>query len=104
LFFREAHQSALIVRKVASQLAAGAVRVAEARFRPGAALGWVEAPNGAALHWVRLGGDGRIERYRIITPSFANWHGFRLAAEDFAFQDFPIILATFALSVPENDR
>jgi formate hydrogenlyase subunit 5 len=104
LFFREAHQSALIVRQVASQLAAGAVRVAEARFRPGAALGWVEAPNGAALHWVHLGGDGRIERYRIITPSFANWHGFRLAAEDFAFQDFPIILATFALSVPENDR
>jgi Ni,Fe-hydrogenase III large subunit len=39
-----------------------------------------------------------------MTPSFANWHGLRLGAENFAFQDFPIILATFALSVPENDR
>ena len=104
LFFREAHQSAVILRQIANQLAGGPVRVPEARFRSGAALGWVEAPNGAALHWVRLGGDGRVERHRIITPSFANWHGFRLAAEDFAFQDFPIILATFALSVPENDR
>jgi len=51
-----------------------------------------------------LGDGGVVERYRIVTPSFANWHGFRLAAEDFAFQDFPIILATFALSVHENDR
>jgi formate hydrogenlyase subunit 5 len=104
LFFREAQQSALILRQIADQLDAGAVRVPEARFRPGAALGWVEAPNGAALHWVRLADDGRVERHRIMSPSFANWHGFRLAAEDFAFQDFPIILATYALSVPENDR
>jgi Ni,Fe-hydrogenase III large subunit len=47
---------------------------------------------------------GRIARYRIVTPSFTNWHSFHLAAEKFAFQDFPIILATFDLSVAENDR
>jgi formate hydrogenlyase subunit 5 len=104
LFFQEAQQSARILAQIPYKLAEGTVRVPEASFRPGSALGWVEAPNGAALHWVRLGEDGRVERHRIITPSFANWHGFRLAAEDFAFQDFPIILATFALSVPENDR
>jgi Ni,Fe-hydrogenase III large subunit len=39
-----------------------------------------------------------------MTPSFANWHSFNLAAEKFAFQDFPIILSTFDLSVAENDR
>jgi formate hydrogenlyase subunit 5 len=104
VFFSEAQQSDLILQQIANQLASGAVRGPEARFRAGAALGWVEAPSGAALHWVRLDGEGRVERHRIITPSFANWHGFRLAAEDFAFQDFPIILASFGLSVPENDR
>jgi Ni,Fe-hydrogenase III large subunit/Ni,Fe-hydrogenase III component G len=104
LFFGEAQQSARILQAVANELPGGAVQVPEARFRSGGALGWVEAPRGAALHWIRLRDDGSIERYRIITPSFANWHGFRLGAENFAFQDFPIILATFALSVPENDR
>ena len=74
------------------------------QLRAGKALGWVEAPRGAAFHWVRLNGDGRIERYRIVTPSFANWHGFHLSVEKFAFQDFPIMLSTFDLSVAENDR
>ena len=104
LFFREAAQSVRIITAVAQTIPGGRFRVPEAGLRPGAALGWVEAPRGAALHWVRLDEDGIVDRYRIITPSFANWHGFRLAAENFAFQDFPIILATFALSVHENDR
>jgi Ni,Fe-hydrogenase III large subunit len=64
----------------------------------------VEAPLGAALHWLRTDEDGTIVRYRVIPPSFVNWHAFHLAAEAFAFQDFPIILASFGLSVSENDR
>ena len=104
LFFREATQSVRIISKIAERIPDGRFRAPEVWLRPGAALGWVEAPRGAALHWLRLREDGVVDRYRIITPSFANWHGFRLAAERFAFQDFPIILATFALSVHENDR
>jgi Ni,Fe-hydrogenase III large subunit/NADH:ubiquinone oxidoreductase subunit C len=73
-------------------------------FKPGAALGWVEAPRGGAFHWVRLNEAGKVSRYRIVPPSFANWHGFHLGVEKFAFQDFPIMLATFDLSVAENDR
>jgi formate hydrogenlyase subunit 5 len=104
LLFREAGQSGRILSAIARALPGGPFRNPAADLRPGAALGWVEAPGGAALHWIRLGVEGRVERYRVITPSFVNWHGFRLAAESFAFQDFPIILATFALSVHENDR
>jgi formate hydrogenlyase subunit 5 len=48
--------------------------------------------------------DGGVARYRIVPPSFANWHGLHLSVEKFAFQDFPIILSTFDLSVAENDR
>jgi Ni,Fe-hydrogenase III large subunit len=104
LFFREAAQSVRIISAIAEHLPAGRFQVPEVILRPGASLGWVEAPRGAALHWIRLGSEGLVDRYRIMTPSFFNWHGFRLAAENFAFQDFPIILATFALSVHENDR
>jgi formate hydrogenlyase subunit 5 len=104
MFFREAAQSARIIARLAEAIPDGPFRVPEVILRSGAALGWVEAPRGAALHWIRLGEAGVVERYRIVTPSFANWHGFRLAAENFAFQDFPIILATFVLSVHENDR
>jgi Ni,Fe-hydrogenase III large subunit len=64
----------------------------------------VEAPLGAAFHWVRLGDGGVVRRYRITPPSFANLHAFSRAAENFAFQDFPIILASFGQSHAECDR
>jgi len=104
LFF-EAFQAIAIIRQAVDRLPPGAV-LASGGGAPGggSAFGAVEASGGAALHWVWLDEEGRVARYRIAPPSFVNWHGFHLAAEDFAFQDFPIILATFALSVAENDR
>ncbi len=104
VLFAEAGQSAKLIRQAIESLEPGPVCVPCEANRSGAALGWVEAPIGAALHWVRLDNSGLVERYRAITPSFNNWLGFHVAVEDFAFQDFPIILATFALSATECDR
>lgn len=104
VLFAEAFQSAKLIRQAIDSLEPGPVCVPCEGTIPGAALGWAEAPRGAALHWVNVDERGNIERYRAITPSFNNWHGFRVAAEDFAFQDFPIILATFGLSATECDR
>jgi formate hydrogenlyase subunit 5 len=103
VLFAEARQSVRIMEQAAASLEEGEV------YRPaalvaGAALGWSEAPRGATLHWVRLDRVGRLQRYRVVTPSFTNWHSFHLGAEKFAFQDFPIILSTFNLSVAESDR
>jgi Ni,Fe-hydrogenase III large subunit len=103
VLFAEARQSVHIMEQAAADLKDGVV-CRPVHLRPGAALRWVEAPRGATFHWVRLDEGARIARYRVITPSFANWHSFHLAAENFAFQDFPIILSTFDLSVAENDR
>jgi Ni,Fe-hydrogenase III large subunit/Ni,Fe-hydrogenase III component G len=103
VLFAEARQSVRIMEQAAGALNEDEV-CRPVQLRPGAALGSVEAPRGAAFHWVRLDASGRIARYRVITPSFTNWHSFHLAAEKFAFQDFPIILSTFDLSVAENDR
>jgi formate hydrogenlyase subunit 5 len=103
ILFAEAKQSVRIMEQAVAALRDGSIRE-PIQLRAGAALGWVEAPRGGAFHWVRLDEGGRIARYRIVTPSFANWHGFHLAVEKFAFQDFPIMLSTFDLSVAENDR
>jgi formate hydrogenlyase subunit 5 len=103
ILFEEARQSVRLMEQAAARLCAGPVRV-PVSFQGGAALGWVEAPRGAAFHWVGLDEDGTVARYRIAPPSFFNWHGFHLSVENFAFQDFPIILATLDLSVAENDR
>jgi Ni,Fe-hydrogenase III large subunit/Ni,Fe-hydrogenase III component G len=103
ILFAETRQSVRIMEQAVAALPEG--RICEPiRFRAGAALGCVEAPRGGAFHWVRLDKNGKVMRYRIMPPSFANWHGFHLSVEKFAFQDFPIMLSTFDLSVAENDR
>jgi Ni,Fe-hydrogenase III large subunit/Ni,Fe-hydrogenase III component G len=104
LFFAEADQSAAIIRQILEQLPTGPILDPDFEWRSGTILSTVEVPAGAAFHYLRLGEDGVVERYHITPPSFANWHGFHLAAENFAFQDFPIILASFGLSNAECDR
>jgi Ni,Fe-hydrogenase III large subunit/Ni,Fe-hydrogenase III component G len=104
ILFTEADQSVRIMEQAVGLLPEGSVCAGPANPSPGAALGWTEAPRGAAFHWLRVGDDGAVVRYHLATPSFLNWNGFHLAAENFAFQDFPIIMATFGLSVAENDR
>ena len=103
VLFAEARQALVLMEQCVQSMRPGDWRV-PCPARGGAAFGWVEAPRGAAFHWLRLDGQGRVQRYHIAPPSFANWHGFHLAAEKFAFQDFPIILASFDLSVAESDR
>ncbi|MGA9853899.1 MAG: NADH-quinone oxidoreductase subunit C [Gammaproteobacteria bacterium] len=103
ILFREAQQSVAIIEQALSDLPTGPLYT-PLTPRGGASLGCVEAPLGAAYHWLRLDDAGRIQRYRIGTPSFRNWHAFRVAVEGFSFQDFPIILATFGLSQAESDR
>jgi formate hydrogenlyase subunit 5 len=104
VLFAEAAQSARLIHQAIDGLEPGAIGVPCKEVRPGVALGWAEAPRGAALHWVSVNDGGLVERYHATTPSFTNWLGFHVAAENFAFQDFPIILAAFGLSAAECDR
>ena len=103
ILFREARQSLQLMDQAVAALSEGPVGV-PVHAHGGAALGWVEAPRGAAFHWLRLNADGTVVRYHIVSPSFINWLGFRLSVERFTFQDFPIILSTLDLSVAETDR
>lgn len=103
IWFAEARQSVNIMEQVSRKIPGGPIYVPYEK-KSGVAFSGIEAPRGATYHWVRTSENGKISRYRPITPSCTNWHGFHLAVENFAFQDFPIILATFGLSVAENDR
>jgi Ni,Fe-hydrogenase III large subunit len=89
VLFREAEQSAAMIRDVLLSPPAGAICADGIKWQSGSALTAVEAPGGATFHWLRLDPDGTVLRYHITPPSFTNWHGFHLAAENFAFQDFP---------------
>jgi formate hydrogenlyase subunit 5 len=104
VLFSEAQQSARLIRQAIEALQPGEICAEGKSMVPGPTMSWAEAPIGGAVHWLRLDEDGRIERYRILTASFRNWLGFHVAVENFAFQDFPIILATFGLSATECDR
>jgi formate hydrogenlyase subunit 5 len=103
VLFAEARESTRLLSQIAADLPTGAVQ-GRVVMHAGSALGWAEAPCGAAFHWVRVTSEGTVASWRVAPPSFANWHGVHLAIEGYAFQDFPIILATFSLSVAENDR
>lgn len=104
VLFSEAQQSVRLIHQVLECLEPGLISAEVEEPHAAVAFGWVEAPIGAAVHWIRVDEQGRVERYHILSPSFRNWLGFHVAVEDFAFQDFPIILATFALSATECDR
>ncbi|MHB1544559.1 MAG: NADH-quinone oxidoreductase subunit D-related protein [Gammaproteobacteria bacterium] len=103
IFFSEIHISAELILKTLHQISAGPVHTPCPTFE-GRALAWVEAPSGATFHWVHCDAAGMVLRLRLGTPGFRNWHAFERAVENAAFQDFPIILATWGLSVAENDR
>lgn len=103
VLFAEVEQAEVIISQLLADLPGGPIRC-QVPLREGTALVGIESPAGAAFHWLHLGRDGAVLRYRMTPPSFANWHGFHLAAENFAFQDFPIILASFGLSNAECDR
>ncbi|MDA3922983.1 MAG: NADH-quinone oxidoreductase subunit C [Salinisphaera sp.] len=103
VFFSEIRVSAALIRDLLSRLEDGPF-AAPFEVVPGAALGWVEAPAGATFHWLRVDEAGLIARWQVAAPSFRNWHAFQQVFDGAAFQDFPIIMASYGLSVAENDR
>jgi len=103
ILFAEAEQSVALMGRAVASLSEGPIST-PCPVVPGTAVAGVETPRGATWHWLRVRADGRVGNYRLMVPSFANWHGFHTAAEQFAFQDFPIILASFGLSAAESDR
>jgi formate hydrogenlyase subunit 5 len=67
-------------------------------------LGWAEGPRGALFYAVHVGGDGRLARVKIKSPSFSNWRAFPFTVHDSNMMDYAINEASFGLTVAGCDR
>ncbi|MCX5705815.1 MAG: hydrogenase large subunit, partial [Candidatus Omnitrophica bacterium] len=71
--------------------------------KEGIGLGYVEAWRGPVLVWTRLNAKGKIERCKIVDPSFHNWEGLSFAVLGNIIPDFPLCNKSFDLSYSGND-
>jgi Ni,Fe-hydrogenase III large subunit/Ni,Fe-hydrogenase III component G len=71
--------------------------------KEGFAIGCVEAWRGPVMVWARINKEGRIERAKIVDPSFHNWEALSFAALGNIVPDFPVCNKSFDLSYSGND-
>lgn len=66
-------------------------------------LGYVESHRGESIHWVMVGENNSIFRYKIRTASFSNWPIIEHASTNNIVPDFPVINKSLDLSYSGND-
>jgi Ni,Fe-hydrogenase III large subunit/Ni,Fe-hydrogenase III component G len=101
----ETMQALRIIDQVVGHLPGGLVRVPMRLLPPGGStLGWAESTRGESVHWILVGKDGTLARYRVRPASFANWQAFSLAIPGHnILTDFPVIEQSFGLSFAGAD-
>ena len=63
-----------------------------------------EWPRGSLFYAVHVGGDGRLARVKIKSPSFSNWRVFPFTVHDTNMMDYAINEASFGLTIAGCDR
>jgi len=102
--FGEVKESLELIYQCLGKLdACEAQKSVAAAGKSGVALGCVEAWRGPVLVWVRLNAAGRIQRCKIVDPSFHNWEGLSYAVLGNIIPDFPLCNKSFDLSYSGND-
>jgi Ni,Fe-hydrogenase III large subunit len=87
----EARESARLVRQVVGRLPGGSLAVGMPSlpaFEP--AFGMVEGWRGKIVHWVSADGESKLERVKILDPSFLNWRPLSYALLKNIVPDFPL--------------
>jgi Ni,Fe-hydrogenase III large subunit/Ni,Fe-hydrogenase III component G len=67
------------------------------------AFAMVEAWRGRVIHWLLTDGAGRLERVKILDPSFLNWRPLSYALLKNIVPDFPLCNKSFNQSYSGND-
>ncbi|OGC10990.1 hypothetical protein A3K48_00395 [candidate division WOR-1 bacterium RIFOXYA12_FULL_52_29] len=98
----EFEESVRQIERLAARLPEGAIAGDEVTVGSGQALGWAESWRGPVLYWLRFT-DGKLERAKIVDPSFHNWTGLSAAVLDNIVPDFPVCNKSFNLSYAGND-
>src|SRR3989339_848898 len=81
----------------------GKIVADDINIKPGFALGCVEGWRGPVLYWVNLNDVGKIDRVKIVDPSFRSWQGLAYAVLGEIIPDFPLCNKSFNLSYPGRD-
>ena len=102
---REVEQSLSLVQQILDRLPSGNiwadVVAVTGTTQEGTAL--VEGFRGDILVWLRLGGDGRIERCHLRDPSWFQWPLLEAAIEGNIVADFPLCNKSFNCSYSGHD-
>ncbi|MBI4549533.1 MAG: NADH-quinone oxidoreductase subunit C [Candidatus Omnitrophica bacterium] len=102
---QEIYESFKLIHEVAAGLAPGPCLAVPRPLAPMAhALGGVESPRGECFHWLSTDREGKISRWKIQSPSFANWPLIEYAVLENIVPDFPVINKSLNLSYSGNDR
>lgn len=100
----EAKESINIINQCLEQLNTCPPQIEQkAQSKEGFAIGCVEAWRGPIRIWTRINAQGKIERCKIVDPSFHNWEGLSFAVLGNIIPDFPLCNKSFDLSYSGND-
>lgn len=101
----EVEQSYRLIRQVLENVRTGDVAVSLAPLDNGRwGIGYVESPRGDNVHWLMIGPNNRILRYRIRSAPYANWPAVPLTVSGNIIPDFPLINKSFELCYACCDR
>jgi formate hydrogenlyase subunit 5 len=93
-----------LIRRALDRLPDGPVRAHCAVAPNTEGLGWAESPRGTLFYAVHIGGDGKLARVKIKSPSFSNWRVFPFTVHDSNMMDYAINEASFGLTIAGCDR
>ena len=100
---REVEQSLGLVGQILDRLPAGPIRVDLPGNRSGEGAALVEGFRGDVLAWLRIGGDGTVERCHLRDPSWFQWPLLEAAIEGNIVADFPLCNKSFNCSYSGHD-
>ena len=100
----EARESVRLIRQAIDKLPAGPLSATLNSLPPFTpAFSIVEGWRGAIVHWVMSDASGKLERVKIMDPSFLNWPSLSHALLKNIVPDFPLCNKSYNQSYSGND-
>lgn len=101
----EVFESLSIIRQILAQLPSGEIVTDVPRIAPyRTAMGWTESPRGETVHWLMIGPNQTVHRYRVRSATYSNWPAVPLTVKGNIVPDFPLINKSFELCYSCCDR
>jgi len=100
----EAREAVGLIRQALERMPGGPLAVALRplpAFEPAFSL--VEGWRGTIIHWIMTDAAGRLERVKVLDPSFLNWRALSYALPKNIVPDFPLCNKSFNQSYSGND-